>query len=352
MNQIRENVLQGTNQLYNLLLFKYNLPTPYKTGIYIGTARNESTVVINCTLLLFNEYPGNISSQLTWNESDRHFTLTYKDSPAYMIFDPNMNYYNIYDTSTNLLVQAGILNNFSGSTKLFERFDETCLLNFEEIPTRSFDYPKGELLLPLSWSLTNGYLKKVPGTVGSLRTKDQYSDCHFHVEFKCSSEDTSNSGLYIFERCEMQIANTCSESSFETCGALFNKRTIGSVGVNAFNQKDGFLGEHWNSYDIFWQTWRVNQFNTIVKPALLVACINGIVVHKEIFNDISDVFLGESLETREFFEYGEKDGERVILGGFGIQDHIENFYPTFKNIFVETKDVRTIFDSSEIGKFI
>jgi hypothetical protein len=173
--------------------------------------------------------------------------------------------------------------------------------------------------LPAGWKVENGYMEVVPKT-GDIRTKAEFGDIQFHLEFrpmfptKGSSQGRSNSGCFFMTRYEMQILDSYENPTYPDgqAGALYGQWP---PLVNA-SRKPG----EWQIYDGVFTAPRFKD-GKVVEPATLTLFHNGVLLHnRKAFNGPT----GHKIVT-PYAEHGPK-------GPIQLQDHGDP--QRFRNIWV------------------
>jgi len=122
---------------------------------------------------------------------------------------------------------------------------------------------------------------------GFVKSKQNFGDCQVHIEWsaptppKGTSQDRSNSGIFLMGRYEMQILDSFdNETYFDGQAGSIYKQTPPMVNVMRAP------GE-WNSYDIVWTCPRFNEDGSLKSPAAITALHNGVLVlnHFELLGD-------------------------------------------------------------------
>ena len=127
------------------------------------------------------------------------------------------------------------------------------------------------------WKVENGYMEVVPRT-GSILTKDQFGDCHLHVEWaspavvKGSSQGRGNSGVFLMAKYEIQVLDSYDNITYADGhnGAIYGQYP---PLVNACRGP----GE-WQTYDIFFVAPRF-EGEQLVSPAYVTVIQNGVLIH-------------------------------------------------------------------------
>jgi hypothetical protein len=130
---------------------------------------------------------------------------------------------------------------------------------------------------PAQWKVENGYIEVVPKT-GEIRTKQEFGDVQFHVEFrtpsptKGSSQARANSGVFFFGRYELQVLDSFENPTYPDgqAGAIYGQWP---PLVNA-SRKPG----EWQTYDGVFTAPRFKD-GKVEEPATLTVFHNGVMVH-------------------------------------------------------------------------
>ncbi len=128
-----------------------------------------------------------------------------------------------------------------------------------------------------AWKVENGYMEVVPGT-GWIRTKEEFGDCHLHIEWRApeeisgESQGRGNSGVFLMGRYEIQVLDCYDNLTYPdgTTGAIYGQYP---PLVNACRKP----GE-WQVYDIIWEAPRF-EGDKCVRPARVTVMLNGCVLH-------------------------------------------------------------------------
>lgn len=132
---------------------------------------------------------------------------------------------------------------------------------------------------PAKWTVADGCMT-VNGT-GDVRTVREFGDCQLHVEWaspaevKDASQGRGNSGVFFFERYEVQVLDSYDNVTYADgqAAALYGQHP---PLVNACRKP----GE-WQSYDIVFHAPRFGQAGEVITPARVTAFHNGVLVHLE-----------------------------------------------------------------------
>jgi hypothetical protein len=129
----------------------------------------------------------------------------------------------------------------------------------------------------VQWKVENGYMEVVPRT-GSITTKDQFGDCHLHIEWaspavvKGSSQGRGNSGVFLMGKYEIQVLDSYDNITYADGhnGAIYGQYP---PLVNVCRGP----GE-WQTYDIFFVAPRF-EGDELVSPAYITVVHNGVLIH-------------------------------------------------------------------------
>jgi hypothetical protein len=129
----------------------------------------------------------------------------------------------------------------------------------------------------VGWKVENGVMEVVPRT-GSIVSKDEFGDCHLHIEWaapaevKGSSQGRGNSGVFLMSKYEIQVLDSYDNITYADghTGAIYGQYP---PLVNASRGP----GE-WQTYDIFFVAPRFDG-DKLVSPAYITVIHNGILIH-------------------------------------------------------------------------
>ncbi len=152
---------------------------------------------------------------------------------------------------------------------------------------------KDDLSQPAPWLIHDGYAEVARG---SIQTRQKFTDCHFHLEWRTSPEEAaladkhldqhrSNSGVFIGDHPEIQVLDSFANDTYPDGQAAAIYSHWPPL-VNA-SRKPG----EWQSYDIFYLAPKF-QNGTKVKNATYTVLHNGLPVHHHV--DVP----GEQTESR------------------------------------------------------
>ena len=133
---------------------------------------------------------------------------------------------------------------------------------------------------PAAWTLASDGTLEVAAGKGDLRTKQEFGDARFHVEFAVPRESgegeaRGNSGVYLMGRYELQVLDSyAKDSGVGDCAAIYGQR---APAVNACKQPTA-----WQSFDIRWRAPRIGADGKKRANARISVWHNGILVHDDV----------------------------------------------------------------------
>ncbi len=186
-----------------------------------------------------------------------------------------------------------------------------------------------------SWSLEDGAMV-VNGT-GDIRTKAGFGDCQLHLEWaspsevKGDSQGRGNSGVFFFERYEVQILDSFDNVTYADgqAAALYGQRP---PMVNCCRKP----GE-WQTYDIVFQAPRFGADGALRSPARVTVLHNGILVHHD------QPLLGAT-SHRGLARYSKHEEK----GPIKLQDHGNPV--RFRNVWIRELDLVPAVDEPKDDK--
>ncbi|MGI5817588.1 MAG: 3-keto-disaccharide hydrolase [Armatimonadota bacterium] len=130
---------------------------------------------------------------------------------------------------------------------------------------------------PAEWKVENGYMEVVPGT-GYIRTKEEFGDCHLHVEWRApeeisgESQGRGNSGVFLMGLYEIQVLDSYENPTYPdgTAGAIYGQYPPLANACRPPGQ--------WQVYDIIWEGPRFDG-DEVIRPARVTVILNGVVLH-------------------------------------------------------------------------
>ena len=131
---------------------------------------------------------------------------------------------------------------------------------------------------PPLWKVENGAMEVVAKT-GSIRTKQGFGDCQFHVEWaapavvKGEGQERGNSGVFLMDMYEVQVLD-CYDN--ETYADGWTAALYGQYPplANACRKP----GE-WQTFDIIFHRPRFDKDGRLLMPARMTIIHNGVLVH-------------------------------------------------------------------------
>ncbi|MFW6202404.1 MAG: family 16 glycoside hydrolase [Gemmatimonadota bacterium] len=134
---------------------------------------------------------------------------------------------------------------------------------------------------PAGWTGGNGYVEVRPGS-GAIRTRRAFGDIQLHIEWmspdppRGDGQDRGNSGVFLMGRYEIQILDSYGNRTYADgqAGAIYGQYP---PLVNASRAP----GE-WQSYDIIFRRPRFDEDGELVRPAIVTAFHNGVLIHDRV----------------------------------------------------------------------
>jgi hypothetical protein len=131
------------------------------------------------------------------------------------------------------------------------------------------------------WIVADNALTVKPGT-GEIRTKQKFSDCQLHIEWrtpaevKGESQGRGNSGIFLMGRYEVQVLDSYNNKTYVNgqAGSIYKQHI---PLVNACRPP----GE-WQSYDIIFTAPRFSTNGTVIEPARFTVIQNGVLVQNNV----------------------------------------------------------------------
>ncbi len=125
------------------------------------------------------------------------------------------------------------------------------------------------------WKIANGV---ATAARSGISTKEQFGDCQFHIEWatpeevKGSGQGRGNSGIYFMGRYEVQILDSYQNPTYfdGQAGSVYKQHP---PLVNA-SRKPG----EWQTYDIVFEAPKFDESGKVIKPAIITAFHNGVLV--------------------------------------------------------------------------
>jgi hypothetical protein len=169
------------------------------------------------------------------------------------------------------------------------------------------------------WTVENGILT-VKGGAGDIKTKQQFSDCQLHIEWRTPAkvegdgQGRGNSGIFLMEQYELQVLDNYNNKTYSNgqAGSLY-KQLIPLV--NACRKP----GE-WQSYDVIFTAPRFKSDGTLESPARITVLHNNVLVQNNVELTGKTLYIGKP--------FYEKHGPLSIQ----LQDHGNPV--SFRNIWL------------------
>lgn len=130
---------------------------------------------------------------------------------------------------------------------------------------------------PIQWKVQDGAMEVVQRT-GSIQTKEEFGDCHLHIEWaapavvKGESQGRGNSGVFLLGKYEIQVLDSYDNVTY----ADGHTAAIYGQYPPLVNASRG-PGE-WQAYDVFFVAPRF-EGQKLISPAYATVLHNGILVH-------------------------------------------------------------------------
>jgi len=131
---------------------------------------------------------------------------------------------------------------------------------------------------PADWKVEHGYME-VRG--GSIRTKQEFTDCQLHVEFwlplmaDAKGQKRANSGVYLQGKYEIQVLDSYGLRSGDVdCGAIYE---VAPPMVNACRPP-----KQWQSYDAIFHAPRFDDKGNQISKARMTVFHNGVLIHENV----------------------------------------------------------------------
>lgn len=144
---------------------------------------------------------------------------------------------------------------------------------------------------PAEWEVVEGTLTVVGGK-GSIQTKQEFSDCQLHIEWRSPKEiqgegqGRGNSGIFLHGRYEVQVLDSYNNRTYSNgqAASLYKQRM---PLVNASKPP----GE-WQTYDIIWTAPRFNSEGILISKARITVFHNGVLVQNNVELDGATQYIG------------------------------------------------------------
>jgi hypothetical protein len=154
---------------------------------------------------------------------------------------------------------------------------------------------------PAQWTVKDGVMTVKPGA-GAIVTKETFSDCQIHVEWRSPAKVTGegqnrgNSGIYLMGRYEVQVLDSFDNKTYANGQAASVYKQYAPL-VNASRGP----GE-WQSYDIIFKAPRFNNDGTLKSPAFITMLHNGVLVQDHVEMKGGTVYVGQPAYEKHPFE--------------------------------------------------
>jgi hypothetical protein len=134
---------------------------------------------------------------------------------------------------------------------------------------------------PAGWKIVEGGAVEIAPGSGSIVTKRKFADVKLHMEFRTPFMPTArgqgrgNSGVYIQDRYEVQILDSYGlEGRDNECGGVYQ---VAAPRVNMCAPP-----MQWQTYDITFQTARVDSDGAKTRNARMTVVHNGVTIHEDL----------------------------------------------------------------------
>lgn len=183
---------------------------------------------------------------------------------------------------------------------------------------------KGGEVSPAKWLVKDGYMEVLPKS-GSIRTKQDFSDCQLHIEWATpevvvgDSQGRGNSGvIFLGGRYEVQVLDSYNNRSYAD-GQAASVYTQNPPLVNACRPPGA-----WQTYDIVFHPSRFDENGKLVEAGTVTVFQNGVLVQD---NWVYEGPTGH--KSRPSFKEPHPD-----KGPLTLQDH--NNPGRFRNIWIRS----------------
>jgi hypothetical protein len=133
------------------------------------------------------------------------------------------------------------------------------------------------------WIVENGIVTVKPGT-GIIKTKQLFSDCQLHIEWRTpsvvtgESQGRGNSGIFLQGLYELQVLDSYNNVTYSNgqAGSIYKQ----SIPLVNCCRKPG----EWQTYDMIFTAPRANSDGSLKSPAYITVLQNGVLIqnHYEI----------------------------------------------------------------------
>lgn len=186
------------------------------------------------------------------------------------------------------------------------------------------------------WIVENGILTVKPGS-GSIVTKENFSDCQLHIEWRSPAEaagdgqNRGNSGVFFMGgRYEIQILDSYENPTYVNGQAASVYKQYAPL-VNA-SRKPG----EWQAYDIIFHAPRFNGDGSVKKPARCTVLHNGVLVQDNVELKGNTEWVGLPKYTKHNFELP-----------ISLQDH--GCPVSYRNIWIRRFNTRELLDGKDLS---
>ena len=199
----------------------------------------------------------------------------------------------------------------------------------------NLDAWQGENGGPIAWEVKDGVLT-IKGGSGSIQTKQSFSDCQLHIEWKSPAaitgdgQNRGNSGIYFMGKYEVQILDSYDNHTYANGQAASIYKQYAPL-VNASRAPD-----QWQSYDIIFQAPRFNNDGTLKSSAYITVLHNGVLVQNRIELKGGTVYAGEPTYEKHAFELP-----------ISLQEH--GCPVSYRNIWIRRFNTNELLDGKDLS---
>ncbi len=133
---------------------------------------------------------------------------------------------------------------------------------------------------PVGWEIVDGDIMMVTPSGEDIFSKQSYSDCQLHIEFRTSwmpnsnGQGRSNSGVFLQDVYEVQILDSYGlEGYYDDCGAIYK---VAAPKVNASRPP-----LQWQTYDITFRAPRHDAAGNVTENPRMTVYQNGVQIHND-----------------------------------------------------------------------
>lgn len=236
-----------------------------------------------------------------------------------------------YDLGGEYKVSGTVQNRvFSGTSTSADGTSKFSLNRVEKgSPTLGQKAPEGAIVLLDgtnldAWEVADYWQLIGGGAMGmrtsSIRTKQEFGDALYHVEFKTplvpdetpGSQGRGNSGVYVMGRYEVQVLDSFTDAPRDNlCGGIYKKAVPTTMAC--------LPPEEWQTYDITMHAPQYDASGKKTKDAVITVVHNGTTIHNNVV--LPDV------------TPGGVSGEEAAKGVLMLQDHHNDV--NYRNIWVK-----------------